>query len=263
MIGPAHARQRDTSVRRGDDLVSNIRKHGLISPVLARETGDGRYELLAGQRRFRAHEILGRRSIRARILDRRTSEHDARLLSLADHITRKGVGGADLADAVQFFVHEYGSTGATAEKLGLSAATIRRYAGAAMLPKAVRDDVSAKLYTADHALTALQALGGDESTVDVQMLRETAKEMENLSPQVGRKLAAVRRREPGLPPGAAAEKARRMTGIGRISLPVTNEQLERVGEYKKRRGMADDADAVAELLDLGLESTCGRSGAAA
>ena len=254
VLGSSQARQRSTKVDRDDDLVHSIRKHGLISPVLVRRTEGGRYKLLIGQRRFRAHEMLNMSTIRAHVVDQHTSERDAKLLSMIENVARKDMKRADLIDAAQFLVDKCNSTSAVAEEIGLSTSTIRKYANIARLPEAIRADISNKLYTADHALKALQALGDDESAVDISMLREISSEMKKLSPQGKKKLIEVKKNEPGLPIGAAVEKAKRRTETHKIDLEVTDDQLERIGKYKKREEITNNEDATSELLDLGLNA---------
>ena len=254
VMGSSQARQRSTKVDQDDDLVRSIRKHGLINPVLVRPTEDEKYELLVGQRRFRAHEILERPTIKAQVMDQHTDEYDAKMLSLIENVARKDMKKADLVDAVQFFMDRYNSTSVVAEELGLSTNTVRKYINIARLPEAIQADISKKLYTVDHALKALRALGDDESTVDIGMLREISSEMKKLSPQGKKKLIEIKKREPNLPLPTAVEKAKKRTETHKIDLRVTDDQLERISRYKKREEIAADEDAASELLDLGLNT---------
>ena len=193
-------------------------------------------------------------TIRAHVVDQHTDEREAKMLSLIENVARKDMKKADLVDAAQFFVDKCNSTRIVAEELGLSTSTIRKYVNIARLPEAIRVDISKKLYTADHALKALQALGDDESEVDINMLREISLEMKKLSPQGKKKLIEVKKKEPGLPIGAAVEKAKKRTETHKIDLEVTDDQLERMGEYKKREEITKNEDAASELLDLGLNA---------
>lgn len=254
VLGSSQARQRDTKVDPDDDLVRSIQKHGLFSPVVVKQLEDGKYELLIGQRRLRAHEILKQPTIKAYVVAQHIDDYTAKMLSLNENVARKGMKKADLVDAVQFFMEKYNSTGVVAEELGLSPGTVRRYLNAARLPEEIREDIHNKTYKLDHALKALQALGDDESTVDVNMLRDTALEMKKLSPQGQKKFVEIKKREPESSLSAVAEKAKQRTETHQIDLKVTDDQLERIGTYKKREEITEDGDAASELIDLGLDA---------
>ena len=254
VLDAGQARQRDTAVEPDGDLVRSIRKHGLISPIVVRRLENGQYQMLAGQRRFRAHETLKLPAIRARVLDQSVGEHAAKALSLIENVARKDVKEADLVDAVQFFMEKHDSTAAVADELGLHPDTVRKYARAARLSGEILADVRRGEYRLGDALKALQALGDDENSVDAGMLRETALEMEKLSPQGKRKFIEIKKREPESAPGAVAAKARRRAEAHKIDLRVTDDQLERIGAYKRREGIAGDGGAASELLDLGLDA---------
>src|SRR5450830_371622 len=66
-----------------DTLAASIEESGLISPVTVRKSEDGRFELIGGERRLRAHQILGRTSIPAFVLSD-ISSTDAAIGALAD-----------------------------------------------------------------------------------------------------------------------------------------------------------------------------------
>lgn len=254
VLDTSQARQRDTAVEPDDDLVCSIRKHGLISPIVVRRSEGGQYRMLTGQRRFRAHEVLKLPTIKARVVDQSMNEHAAKTFSLIENVARKDVKKADLVDAVQFFMEKYHSTAAVAEELGLHPDTVRKYINAARLPGEILADVRQNKYKLGDALKALQALGNDETSVDVAMLRETALEMEKLSTQGKKKFAEIKKREPESAPSAVAAKAKRRAEAHKIDLRVTDDQLERISAYKKREEMAGDEDAASELLDLGLDA---------
>ena len=254
VLDTSQARQRDTTVEPDDDLVRNIRKHGLISPIVVRRLESGQYQLLIGQRRFRAHEVLKLPTIRAHVVDQYINEYDAKMISLVENVARKDMKKADLMDAVQFFMERYHSTLVVAEELGLHPNTVRKYIHAARLPEEILADVRKNEYKLGNALKALQALGNDETSVDVSMLREIALEMEKLSPQGKKKFIEIKKREPESPPSVVATKAKQRAETHKIDLRVTDDQLERIGAYKKREEITRDEDAASELVDLGLDA---------
>lgn len=253
-MSTSQARQRDTKVEPDDDLVRSIQKHGLISPVIVRLLEDGRYDLVIGQRRFWAHKILELPTIRAHVLDQSVDQHTAKMLSLIENVARKDMKPADLMDTVQFFADKYGSTQIVAEELGLSQNTVRKYMRAARLPSEILQDTNANKYSIGNALKALQALGDDESTVDTNTLRETAIEMQKLSPPSRKKYIKIKQREPNLSSSEVATRAKRQEEKHEIKLIVTDDQLERIGVYREQEKIPKDEDAASELLDLGLDA---------
>lgn len=254
-MSTSQARQRDTAVEPDDDLVLSIRKHGLISPVVVRRLPDGgQYELLIGQRRYRAHEHLKLPTIKAYVVGQDVGESDAKMLSIIENVARKDMKHADLVDAVDYFMEKYNSTNDVAEELGLHPNTVRKYVNVARLPPEIREDVRSRDYSMNHALKALKALGDDETTVDTGMLRETALEMKKLSPQGQDKLVEIKENEPDSTPQQAAEKARQRTSINTIQLDFTDDQSERIERYMKRQDIEKDSEAVVELVDIGLDA---------
>ena len=253
-IGTSQARQRDTKVASDDDLVLSIRKHGLISPVVVKRMPKDQYELLIGQRRYRAHEHLKIPDIKAYVVDQDMDESTAKTLSIIENVARKDMKNADLVDAVEYFMEKYNSTGTVAEELGLSPATVRKYIHASRLPLEIREDVRNKKYRMGHALKALKALGDDETTVDTSMLQETALEMKKLSPQGQDKLVEIKRREPDSTLPRAVKKAKQRSSTHVMHLEFTDDQHERIGRYKERKEIETKEFAAVELVDLGLNT---------
>ena len=228
---------------------------GLISPVVVKRLPDGdQYELLIGQRRFRAHQLLGLQTIKAHVVGQGVDESNAKMLSIIENVARKDMKHADLVDAVLFFKEKYKRTSVVAEELGLSLPTVYKYLHAARLPPDTLEDTRKNLYTVDHALKALKALGDDETTVDTNMLRETALEMKKLSPQGRDKFVDIKQREPKSTPKQVAEKARQRIRTNKIQIDFTDDQSERIDRYKKRQDIEKDSEAVVELVDIGLDA---------
>jgi ParB family protein len=68
-------------------LVASVRAHGIIEPLVVRPLGDGRYEIVAGERRYRAAKMAGLTEVPVRVLD--LSEKEARLLALVENLQRE------------------------------------------------------------------------------------------------------------------------------------------------------------------------------
>lgn len=254
-LGGNQARQRDTKVSKDDDLVISIKKHGLLYPILVRSAEDGKYELVAGQRRYHAHEELAKLTIKARILALNTSEADAKKISLIENLARKDMKHADYVDTVQWFVDRYGKISTVAEELGVSPNTVRRYLSISRLPEEIRSDIHNKEYGQDHALKAFDALGGDDSTVNVPLLRETAKALSTISPQARKKFVKIKKSQPGASVSDVVKKAKERTKLNKFTIEFEfgDDQIDRIDHFMHNRGISKRSDAVSELIDMGLK----------
>ena len=253
-ISTSQARQRGTKVDEDDDLVISIKKHGLISPVVVKRLEGGRYELLVGQRRFRAHEILKKLAIQAYVVNKDIDEYDAKKLSLIENVARKDMKHADYVDTIQIFMAKYNSTKTVAEELGLNVNTVRKYINIGRLPTEVQDDIRDKKYSATIAIKALKALGDDESATDVKMLRETAVEMKQLSPPTQKKFIEIKKNEPDTPLQQISEKAKERTETHKVMIEFTIDQQTRINAFKKKEDIETDNEAVSDLIDRGLDT---------
>ena len=252
--GTSQARQRDIEVTKDDDLVISIEKNGLLSPIIVKRINGENFEVVVGQRRFLAHKVLGKPTIKACILEGDVSELAAKRISLIENLARKDMKHADYVDTVQWFMNQYNNTNTVAEELGISPITVRKYLTIGRLPNEIKNDIEQNKYRAAHALKALDALGGDETTVDVDNLRETSMLIKELSPQARKKFAEIKRHEPGASSKDVAEKAKRRIELHKFTVDIATDQYERIGAFQDREKIETPQRAAIELIDLGLEA---------
>ena len=255
ILSTSQARQRDTKVEEDDDLVQSIRKDGLHSPVVLKKINEGKYELLSGQRRFRAHQILRKPTIKAYVIEKNIDEFEAKKLSFIENAARKDMKRADYVDTIQVFMNKYNNTKTVAEELGMSVSTIRKYLTIGRLPEKVQVQLQEKKITGDSAIKALDALGGDETNVDSEVLLETAQEIQKLSLPAKKKMVKIMKHKLGESPIKAAEEAQRTTKLNKFTIEVTDDLLTKIDEFKETNEINKTEDAVIELIDRGLDST--------
>ena len=128
----------DTST---DDLANSIRDLGLLNPVTVRMTPEGQYDLVAGQRRYRAFQRLGRRTIPAVIKDS-LDDTGAMVISLVENVHRAEMNPMDKAKAYQGIYVRYGDVGRVAKETGVTRQTVLRYLPLLKLTQAIQDEVS-------------------------------------------------------------------------------------------------------------------------
>jgi len=111
-----------------DELAASIKMHGLLQPVvLVGEVGKPPYKLIAGQRRFLAHERLGRKKIRAVFAANKLSKAELIVRSLVENLQRVELEYKDTAEAVTFLYNKLGSDRAVQNATGLSLKKVRDF----------------------------------------------------------------------------------------------------------------------------------------
>lgn len=142
----------DESVAR---LAESIRRHGQLSPLLVRGAGAGRYELIAGQRRLRALEALGRRHADAIVLS--ASDCDSALIALVENLQREQLHFLDEAEACRAILDAHPITQERlAASLSVSPSALANRLRLLKLPPRVRDAVRALGLTERHARALLR-----------------------------------------------------------------------------------------------------------
>ncbi len=120
------------------ELAQSIRLYGLLSPLLVRRVGAGRYELIAGERRLRALMMLGQRSADAIVIS--AFDCDSALLALIENLQRENLHYLDEADSYRVILTEHGVTQESlAQRLGKSPSAVANRLRLLKLSAVVRD----------------------------------------------------------------------------------------------------------------------------
>jgi ParB family chromosome partitioning protein len=143
------------------ELVHSIREVGLLQPVVVRPTGLGHYELVMGERRWRAAKEAGLAAIPAIV--RETDEADLRRAALLENLHRSQLNPLEEAAAYDQLLHDFGCThDELAQRIGRSRPQISNTIRLLKLPPAVQRRVAAGVLSAGHA-RALLGLGSPEA----------------------------------------------------------------------------------------------------
>lgn len=139
-------------------LADSIRQHGILQPLLLRllEDGSGRYEIVAGERRWRAAQLAGLHAVPALV---RTFDDLATLeVSIVENVQRADLNPIEEALAFQQLADRFGRTQqAIAETVGKSRAHIANTMRLLALPDSVKDLVKSGDLSAGHARAILSA----------------------------------------------------------------------------------------------------------
>ena len=137
-----------------EELARSIEENGLLQPILVREYGNGRYQIIAGERRFRASKIAGLSEIPAIILDK--DDRKVAEIALIENIQREDLNPIEEAMAFRSLATEYGLTQEElSEKVGKSRSAIANSVRLLDLPAPVLDMVASGEISAGHGRTLL------------------------------------------------------------------------------------------------------------
>jgi ParB family chromosome partitioning protein len=104
-------------------LADSIKAQGLIQPIVVRKLADGQYELIAGERRWRAAQLVGLLDIPAIV--REIPDQAAAAMALIENIQREDLNALEEAQALNRLINEFGLTHQqTAEAVGRSRASV-------------------------------------------------------------------------------------------------------------------------------------------
>lgn len=153
------------------ELISSIKEKGLIQPIIVRATGDG-YELIAGERRFRAAKALGMERIPAII--KAVGDEEALELSLIENIQRENLNPIEEAKAYDRLISAFNlSQEDIAIKVGKDRTTIANSIRLLKLPVDIQDKISAEEISVGHAkvILGLDSIADQHKIID-QILKE-------------------------------------------------------------------------------------------
>ena len=169
-----------------EQLAESIVENGLLQPILVREYGDGRYQIIAGERRFRASKIAGLSEIPAIVLEK--DDKKAAQIALIENIQREDLNPLEEALAYKSLAEEYDMTQEELSfKVGKSRSAIANMLRLLDLPDEVLTLVASKELSAGHARTILGLKNRDdmillaqravEDDLSVRVLEDEVKRM--------------------------------------------------------------------------------------
>jgi ParB family chromosome partitioning protein len=137
-----------------EELAQSIRANGLVQPLLLRRAANGRYQIVAGERRWRAAQRAGLRKIHSVV----RNIPDSKLLELAliENIQREELNPIEEAAAYQRLIHNLGVTqDEVAQQVGKDRSSIANYLRLLKLPEEVQKMLEDELISMGHARALL------------------------------------------------------------------------------------------------------------
>lgn len=150
------------------ELSDSILKIGIIQPITLRKMEDGRYQIIAGERRWRASQLAGLQTIPAYI--RTADDENVMEMALVENIQRQDLNAIEIALAYQHLIDQYGLTQEKlAERVGKNRATVANFLRLLKLPAPVQVALQNHQIDTGHA-RALLAL--DDPKQQVKFFKE-------------------------------------------------------------------------------------------
>lgn len=134
-------------------LADSIRQHGVLQPVVVRQAGS-RYELVMGERRFRASQLAGRRSVPAVVLD--VDPADRLELAIVENVQRQDLNPIELALAYQALSRAGHTQEQIGRKVSMDRSSVANHIRLLDLSRVIQADVEAGRLSMGHAKALLQ-----------------------------------------------------------------------------------------------------------
>lgn len=152
-----------------EELAASIREHGILQPLVVRQRGPQQYEIIAGERRWRAAQRAGLRSVPCVLSE--VAEKDTLTLALVENLQRQDLNAIEEADAYHRLHEELGYSQADiARAVGRAQSTVANSLRLLKLPTSVRQQVLDGELSMGHA----RALLGLEESGDIERMAREA-----------------------------------------------------------------------------------------
>lgn len=146
------------------DLANSIKAQGIVQPLVVRKIAEQRYEIVAGERRWRAAQLVGLAEIP--VVIREIDDRAAMAIALIENIQREDLNALEEADALRRLLDEFGMTHQqVADAVGKSRATITNLLRLLELQAEVKQLVSEHQIEMGHARALLALQGQQQITV--------------------------------------------------------------------------------------------------
>jgi ParB family chromosome partitioning protein len=147
-----------------EELANSIRQHGVVQPIVVRALEDGFFQLIAGERRWRASQRAELTRIPAVI--RQAGEHDTLEIALIENLQRQDLNPLEEAQAYEKLIVDFGLTqDEVARRVGKNRATVANMLRLLKLPAEVQQWVRDNKLSTGHA-KALLSLSGPDAILD-------------------------------------------------------------------------------------------------
>ena len=147
------------------ELADSISQHGVIQPLLVRPLSGGTYQLVAGERRWRASRMAGLKEVP--VVIKELSDEEASVIAMIENLQREDLNAIEEADGIKYLMTKYGLTQEeVSERVGKSRSAVANALRLLKLPESISEYVRDGIISAGHA-KALLPLENEEKMVSL------------------------------------------------------------------------------------------------
>ena len=163
--------RRDFNEEALQELADSIKELGVIQPITLRKMDDGTYQIIAGERRFRASQLAGKATIPAYIL--KADDEETMEMALIENIQREDLNALEVALAYQQLIEQHNlSQEQLSKRIGKGRATIANFLRLLKLPAAIQMALKEKVIDMGHAKALLSL---DSHSEQIKLFHEIEK----------------------------------------------------------------------------------------
>jgi ParB family transcriptional regulator, chromosome partitioning protein len=184
LVANPYQPRREIDPKHIEELAKSIRSEGLLQPIVVRAKGK-KFELIAGERRLRAFEHLGRDAIPARIIE--ASDASSAAIALIENLQRENLNPIDEALGYASLVRDFDLTQeAAAERVGKGRATVANALRLLTLGSEIQGFLSRRLISTGHAKVLLGLESEEHRKLLARRIIETGMSVRDAEQQVRR-----------------------------------------------------------------------------
>ncbi len=245
-IGPEQARTSKKSLEEGiDDLAESIKRFGLLHPITVFPE-EGKYILVAGQRRLLAVRQLGWKEIPARVLSTRPDAIEAKAISFSENFVRRDLTTAEKRNACIVFHHRYDNMMAASKALGIPYGEVREFVKYDRLHDELKKLVDDGTVKVDEALRGQDISELPDGSIDVEGAKQAALEYKTFDRDQKSHLKEIEEEQPALSVEEKLEEAKKPRKTRRYIIIMALKYAE--GLTKAATDMAKTEEETAEAL---------------
>jgi ParB family transcriptional regulator, chromosome partitioning protein len=232
------------------ELAASIAANGVVQPVLVRPLAGGRFQLIAGERRWRASQMAGKTTVPAIL--RQVSDEQSMEITIVENLQRTDLNAMEQARAFERLSREFHMTQEQmAQRTGKDRATVANFLRLLKLPSSVQARVESGELTFGHARALLALEHAEEIEKAVQRIVDNSLSVRQTESYVQGMIVPTRKGKKGSKPAPqvdpnvrdAQEQLQRALG-----LKVTIEDRNGHGKVIIEYGRLEDFDALMERL---------------
>jgi ParB family chromosome partitioning protein len=232
-----------------EELAASIKEKGVVQPILVRSMGTDKYELIAGERRFRACKMVGLPEVPAIVKE--VNDAEAMAIAITENIQREDLNAIELARAYSSLMSEFNLTQEQlAQSVGKSRPAVANMMRLLQLPQEIQENILSGKVSMGHA-RALLSLEQQNLQIEVckkiieldLSVRQTEKLVQKLLRQPKQQKLAIRSAEIE----AVENKLRTM-----LATQVKLSQTGKKGKIEIEYYSVDDLDRIMSIIEAGL-----------